>query len=69
MYTDGHKVASATRLPPNLLDALRALEKSSVLKSAFGDAFIGSYVKLKTDQWNSYSRHLTDWERQTTLDC
>ena len=21
------------------------------------------------DDWNSYSRSLTDWERQTTLDC
>jgi glutamine synthetase len=24
---------------------------------------------LKHDDWNAYSRHLTEWERQTTLDC
>jgi glutamate---methylamine ligase len=26
-------------------------------------------VKLKYEDWNAYSRHLTEWERQTTLDC
>jgi glutamine synthetase len=69
MYTDGHKVKNIKKLPLNLLDALRALERSSVLKSALGDETIASYVKLRYADWNSYCRHLTDWERQTTLDC
>jgi glutamine synthetase type III len=69
MYADGHKVTDAKKLPLNLLDALRELEKSSVLKEAFGDKTLASYVKLRQDDWNAYSRHLTDWERQTTLDC
>jgi glutamate---methylamine ligase len=69
MYTEGDKAASAKKLPLNLLDALRALEKSSVLRSALGEEILGSYLKLKYDDWNAYSRHLTEWERQTTLDC
>jgi glutamine synthetase type III len=69
MYTDGHKAKGAKRLPLNLLDALRALERSTVIKEAFGEATFRSYLKLKHDDWNAYSRHLTDWERQTTLDC
>jgi glutamine synthetase len=69
MYTDGEKAKNAKKLPLNLLDALRALEKSSVLKAAFGDSVIASYAKLKHADWNNYCRHLTDWERQTTLDC
>jgi glutamine synthetase len=68
MYADGH-TANAKRLPPNLLDALRALEQSSVLKSGLGESAMSSYLKLKHDDWNAYSRHLTEWERQTTLDC
>jgi glutamate---methylamine ligase len=24
---------------------------------------------MKTTEWNSYARHLTEWERQNTLDC
>ena len=69
MYTEGHTVADAKRLPLNLLDALRALEASSVLAAALGNEFVASYVKLRMADWNSYARHLTEWERQTTLDC
>ncbi len=69
MYTEGHKTAGAMTLPLNLLDALRALDQSAVLKEAFGEKIVDSYIRLKTGEWNSYSRHLTEWERQTTLDC
>ena len=69
MYTDGHKANGAKRLPLNLLDALRAFEKSSMLKSALGEETHAAYLKLRHDDWNAYARHLTDWERQTTLDC
>lgn len=69
MYTEGHKARGAKKLPLNLLDALRALNKSDVLKSAFGEGPLASYLKLKHEDWNAYSRHLTDWERQNTLDC
>jgi glutamine synthetase type III len=69
MYTEREKAASAKKLPLNLLDALRALEQSSVLKYAFGEETLASYIKLKHEDWNAYSRHLTEWERQTTLDC
>jgi glutamine synthetase len=69
MYTEGHRAKNAKKLPLNLLDALRALERSSLFKAAFGEDVLSSYVKLKYEDWNAYSRHLTEWERQTTLDC
>jgi glutamine synthetase len=69
MYTEGHTVKNAKKLPLNLLDALRLTDKSKVVRDAFGGAVIDSYIKLKTDEWNSYTRHLTDWERDHTLDC
>jgi glutamine synthetase type III len=69
MYTDGHKAKGAKKLPLNLLDALRALEKSPVLKAGLGEAVVSSYIKLRRADWDAYSRALTDWERQTTLDC
>ena len=47
MYTEGHTAKGAKKLPLNLLDALRALEKSAVLKDAFGEKTIASYIKLK----------------------
>jgi glutamine synthetase len=68
MYVDGHLVADAKTLPLNLLDALRALKGSSVLGDALG-ALVPAYLKLKGQEWQDYCRHLTDWERDTTLDC
>ncbi|WP_043604786.1 type III glutamate--ammonia ligase [Novosphingobium sp. Rr 2-17] len=68
MYTEGHRAPNVGKLPLNLLDALRALEASEVLGEALG-AFIPSYLKLKHAEWNDYARHLTRWERDTTLDC
>jgi glutamine synthetase len=69
MYTDGHKVGDARRLPLNLLDALRALEKSAVLRAALGTAFCDGYGRLKLADWHDYTRQMTQWERDTTLDC
>jgi glutamine synthetase type III len=68
MYQDGHTVKDAPRLPLNLLDALRNFEKDTELTSMLGSDFSKSYVKLKTSEWNSYASHLTQWERDTTLD-
>jgi glutamine synthetase len=69
MYTDGHTVTDAKRLPLNLLDALRALEHSATLKAALGESFVSAYAKLKHGEWNEYAAHLSAWERQATLDC
>lgn len=67
MYTDGHTVKNAKRLPLNMLDALRAFEENGILRERLG-AFVPSFLKLKHDEWNSYCRHLTQWERDVTLD-
>jgi glutamine synthetase len=69
MYTHGHTVKNARKLPLNLLDALRAFEKSAILKSAFGAEFMTAYKKLKLDEWDQFNRHLSQWERIHTLDC
>jgi glutamine synthetase len=68
MYTEGEKLGDAPRLPLNLLDAIRALEGNAVLGEALGE-LVPAYTKLKHAEWNDYARHLTDWERATTLDC
>jgi glutamine synthetase len=69
MYAEGHKVTNAKKLPLNLLDALRALEASSVLRKGLGEPFISAYLKLRHADWNEYAGQLTEWERRTTLDC
>jgi glutamine synthetase type III len=69
MYTEGDKATKVKKLPLNLLDALRALEASEVLKAELGEVVVSSYLKLKHHDWNEHCRQLTEWERQTTLDC
>ena len=68
MYAEGHKVRGAKKLPLNLLDALRELDRNKALKAAMGPA-ADAFIKLKSAEWNDFSRHLTDWERDNTLDC
>ncbi len=68
-YAEPEKLGNAAKLPLNLLDALRAFEGDDKFTAALGAEFASSYVKLKTDDWNRYSRHLTSWEREHTLDC
>jgi glutamine synthetase type III len=69
MYEEGHKVPNIRRLPLNLLDALRAFEKSKTLRGALGEPFSIAYLKLRNAEWQDYMRHLTQWERERTLDC
>ena len=57
------------RLPGNLLDALRCLENNTVLAKAMGESFVDSYLKLKYQQWNQYSNHISSWELDNTLNC
>ena len=69
MYTEGHKIKSAPRLPATLLDALRLLEKNKAIAAAWGDDVVKSYIKLKMGEWSDYTAHLSEWERRNTLDC
>lgn len=57
------------RLPDNLLDSLRALEKDSILREGLGSEFTESYLKLKYAEWQDYSSHVSKWELEHTLDC
>lgn len=68
MYTQGHTVEGAPKLPLNLLDALRDYDKDSTLKAMMGEDFSKAYLKLKLQEWNSYTAHFSAWEHQNTLD-
>ena len=69
MYTEGHKAGKVKKLPLNLLDSIRNFDQSKIIREGFGNQFVDSYVKLKNKEWDSYNKHLSEWERSTTLDC
>ena len=69
MYTEGHKAGRVKKLPLNLLDAIRDFNKAKVIRAGFGDDLVDSYVKLKEQDWVTFNKQLSNWERETTLDC
>ena len=69
MYAEPEKAKGAKKLPLNLLDAIRLLDKSKTLREGLGDDLIDAYVKLRMQDWHSYTAHLSEWERANTLDC
>lgn len=68
MYTDGHKVRGAPKLPLNMLDALREYDKDKALRAMMGEEFSTSYIKMKTQEWNDFTSHFSQWEKDNTLD-
>ncbi|MCY3769833.1 MAG: type III glutamate--ammonia ligase [Gammaproteobacteria bacterium] len=69
MYTQGHTVQGLKKLPLNLLDAIRLTEKGGALKEQLGAPLVDAYCKLKMDEWEDFTRSISQWERDHTLDC
>ncbi|MBX3413449.1 MAG: hypothetical protein KF708_12235 [Pirellulales bacterium] len=69
VYWDGASEESLRTLPDNLLDALRAFERSEMLREGLGPGFAKSYLKLKRAEWRAYARHVSSWEVEHTLAC
>ncbi|MEO0750726.1 MAG: type III glutamate--ammonia ligase [Pseudomonadota bacterium] len=68
MYAEGHKVRGAPKLPLNMLDAVRAFDRDKTLKAALGEEFSAAFIKLKTNEWNRFASHFSQWEKDNTLD-
>ncbi len=77
MYTDYKNYPNLPKLPDELEDSLNNLEDSKVLREAFGEKVISSYVKLKKQELESFDKEerfdkrssITAWEKINTLDC
>lgn len=56
-------------LPDTLLDALRALGASEVLREGLGERAVAGYLKLKQAEWRAYAAQVSRWEVEQTIDC
>ncbi|MDO6587598.1 type III glutamate--ammonia ligase [Salipiger sp. 1_MG-2023] len=68
MYAEGHKITDAPKLPLNMLDAIRAFDEDSELKTRLGADFSKAFITLKRREWDSFVSHFSAWERANTLD-
>ena len=50
------------------LSAARSAKADTTLCAMMGTEFSQAYVKLKTNEWNAYTAHFSEWERANTLD-
>jgi len=77
MYTDHKNYPNLERLPNELEESLENLDNNKILREAFGEKVISSYVKLKKQEIESFDNEerfdkrspITSWERNNSLDC
>ena len=68
IYSDRTTDNEVEKLPANLLDALREFTRDELLISKLGTEFSDAYIKLKNQEWEKFTSHLTSWEVLNTLD-
>lgn len=68
-YSDPLPKGTVKSLPIHLLDALRSLETNPILANALNQNFVKSYLKLKYQEWRDYSKQISPWELEQTIDC
>ena len=77
MYTDYENYPNLERLPDDLYESLEKLNENKIIKEAFGEEVVDSYLKLKRKELNDFETEnvfdkegsITDWEKNNTLDC
>jgi len=77
MYEDFKKYPNLKKLPNDIEQAIKMLEKSKSLSNAFGKDVIASYIKLKRSEIKNFKssstfnkrKPVTKWEKDNTLDC
>jgi glutamine synthetase len=57
--------STAPLLPRSLDRALDAFEQDDVLRQALGERLFDGYLNIKRQEWQAFSRAVTDWEQRT----
>ncbi len=55
------------RLPTNLLEAVQAFDQSELARDVLGETMHTSYSRYKSDEWERFHQHVTEWEQQEYL--
>ena len=77
MYTDYKNYPNLEKLPNDIEESLDELDENKILREAFGDDVINSYLKLKRKEIEDFDQNenfdkkspVTEWEKNNTLDC
>ena len=77
MYTDYKNYPNLAKLPDDLEESLEKLNENKEMKDSFGNEVINSYLKLKKQEIKDFyidevfdkDKAVTQWEKNSTLDC
>jgi glutamine synthetase len=59
---DAYHGAKLREVPKTLREAMALMEKSKMLREAFGEEVMGHYLHTARWEQSEYDRHVTDWE-------
>lgn len=62
MTKEEREKAGIENLPHNLINAVRAMQKSDLIKETLGNHAFNLYTKSKTDEWDAYRTKVHQWE-------
>jgi glutamine synthetase len=65
---NAYAAADVPRVPWNIVEAIDELEDSAVARAAFGADVHYHLVNTAKQEWASFNRHVTDWERRRNFD-
>jgi glutamine synthetase len=51
-------------LPASLKEALNNMEQSELVRDVLGEHAFETYLREKTSEWNEFSSHVSNWERE-----
>jgi len=59
---EGRKALGVDSLPNNLYEAVKAFQADPVIMEAMGEHTVSKMVSAKTQEWNEYRKHVSEWE-------
>jgi glutamine synthetase len=63
------KAEGIETLPGSLLEAVSELENSEFLQQVLGKHVYYSFLQNKKDEWDAYRLRVSEWEKETYLNC
>ena len=62
MTKEERDAAGIENLPHNLINAVRAMQKSDLMKQTLGEYSFNLYTQAKTEEWDNYRTKVHQWE-------
>ncbi|HLL51481.1 MAG TPA: glutamine synthetase family protein [Thermomicrobiales bacterium] len=63
-HGNAYEATGVPRVPRSMVEAIQALEQSTLARTAFGDDVVAHYLNMAEVEQRAYDMAVTDWERR-----